>query len=741
MAGCGDAAAPGTSPEVDTSVASDAAGPAEDGGGLGADPDTSAPLTDSAGSSADVPAADINGGEDNSQGDCTATPKGFLCPCDYNVECESGFCIQTDHSTFASVCTRTCEGTCPPDWRCKEVAGVGDSQFICVPEVDFLCEPCAADVDCGGATDLCLPVDDGTYCTRDCSEAGGDCPDGFECIAWGGDSVPQCHPTSGTCSCGAGVDLATDVKNCGTCGEVCFYAGADAACVAGECVMLGCLPGYVDLDLGDDNGCEYECTPSAADQDLPDPVGVDGDCDGLDGMLDSAIFVAQFGKDSWPGTPDEPKTSVQAGIAAAVAGGLPHVYVAAGSYEEQVTIADGVGVFGGYSADGAWDRDLDVHETLIIHGDLDESGAVRAVIVEGVSQDTDLQGLTIKAGTNPVPGGSTYGLWMRDVSSAVRVGFCRITAGNGGPGTHGDHGVKGSDGSSGQQGLGTVTTDCGCDEFDTYGGVGGAGAFATCDSEVGSGGTGANGGCPASDSGSTGAASPDGTAGGAPGEDADDGTPGASPGPAAGGAAQGVVDADGLWQGGDGADGSDGGDGHGGGGGGSGHGGTGGIDELFCGIWGAGGGGGGGGGCGGTAGTHGTAGGGSFGVFLVDASPRLEQVALSHSSGGNGGNGGLGGGGGLGKTGGPGGAGFKSGGDGGAGGAGGNGGDGGHGGGGAGGDAFGLYISGASAPLCNQITHQPLGTAGFGGIGGNLDGLKGANGEWGGVNVFVAGCQ
>jgi hypothetical protein len=75
------------------------------------------------------------------------------------------------------------------------------------------------------------------------------------------------------------VDLETDVTNCGTCGNVCLFTGADAECVKGECVLGECRDSRYDLDGDPNNGCEYACSPAA------DPTEVcnyeDDDCDGV----------------------------------------------------------------------------------------------------------------------------------------------------------------------------------------------------------------------------------------------------------------------------------------------------------------------------------------------------------------------------------------------------------------------------------------------------------------------------
>jgi hypothetical protein len=76
-----------------------------------------------------------------------------------------------------------------------------------------------------------------------------------------------------------GVDLKTDLNNCGQCGNVCIFTGADAMCVDGECVMGECRDARYDLDSDPNNGCEYACAPAADDTELCNYV--DDDCDGV----------------------------------------------------------------------------------------------------------------------------------------------------------------------------------------------------------------------------------------------------------------------------------------------------------------------------------------------------------------------------------------------------------------------------------------------------------------------------
>lgn len=71
-------------------------------------------------------------------------------------------------------------------------------------------------------------------------------------------------------------NLKTDPMNCGVCGHVCAYPHGQAECVAGQCQLALCYPGYANLDKDLENGCE--CVKSNDGAEACD--GVDNDCDG-----------------------------------------------------------------------------------------------------------------------------------------------------------------------------------------------------------------------------------------------------------------------------------------------------------------------------------------------------------------------------------------------------------------------------------------------------------------------------
>jgi hypothetical protein len=500
-------------------------------------------------------------------------------------------------------------------------------------------------------------------------------------------------------------DVTTSIDHCGACGFACDIANAQVACEGASCVFIACKAGFFDLnrDLGD--GCEYGCVPTGEDD--PDDQHVDGNCDGIDGTEQRALFVAVEGDDGNSGGPNDPLASIAAAIGrAAVTAGLDHVYVSEGDYHESLQLADGVSVWGGFSAQNGWARDAAYVTRL--WWDQVEGGVVVAVRGVGIHAPTTLADLVIEAGDAPpeAASASTYGLHCQRCTG-LHVANCAISAGRAGAGVAGAPGAAGADGNSGGRGQ---QGSCDGDRA----GAGGAGGPSLCGRPGGAGG---RGGPEGSNRGSSGAAGMIGSVGGAGGRSSNDGgdgqrgADGTNGGAGEGGGTARIIG--GFWRGGSGAPGVAGQPGNGGGGGGGG-GGQGGIfvDDGS----GNGGGGGGGGGCGGAGGGGGSFGGSSFGVFLVDSTGvQLTANTIASSEGGVGGAGGRGG---------PGGAGGAPGlgsrhctseiGAGGHGGSGGSGGSGGPGGGGSGGDSFAIYSTNTIVGRAdNVLSHGAEGAGGW----------------------------
>ena len=103
-------------------------------------------------------------------------------------------------------------------------------------------------------------------------------------------SSGQTDASSGSCNV---ANLQTDPENCGACGASCAIPHAKAACVAGQCIVGTCNPGYVDLDTSVANGCE--CVKSNDGVEICD--GKDNNCDGkIDETFDLSTDVANCGE-------------------------------------------------------------------------------------------------------------------------------------------------------------------------------------------------------------------------------------------------------------------------------------------------------------------------------------------------------------------------------------------------------------------------------------------------------------
>ena len=142
---------------------------------------------------------------DTTEPGCAPGDGCFLDPCSEPDDCLSGFCV--DHIN-ESVCTKTCELTCPQGWECKAVNNGGDVSYICLSPHTHLCRPCADAKDCKSATgveDVCVRYgDNGSFCGSQC-DAAGDCPDGYACqnvVTTDGVEVTQCVKDGGECTCG-----------------------------------------------------------------------------------------------------------------------------------------------------------------------------------------------------------------------------------------------------------------------------------------------------------------------------------------------------------------------------------------------------------------------------------------------------------------------------------------------------------------------------------------------------------
>ncbi len=706
-----------------------------------------------------------------------------LCePCSENANClgQDSACVTLSDGQF---CAKACAdgppgpNDCPVGFACETVAGIARKQ--CLPTTGVCsCGPATLGLSRACSVTVSPDGQPSTTCagTETCGGGG-----------WGNCVLPQESCNSFDDDCDGVVDDGFKngageydrVANCGACGISCLaltFSNADPICDASgsgapQC-SFQCKAGFVDVDGLP--GCE--CRPTST-TDLPDPDGVDANCDGIDGEVGRSVFVAKTGDDASLGTIDDPLRTVQAGVTKASATGKRDVLVATGVYVESVTLADKVNVYGGYSPEFG-QRDRFTHESAILGVDPNDSvrGAVNAQgIAVGVANAVVFDGFSVFGADNAEPGGNSYAVYLRDVGANLTISNNTIFAGNGG---NGSAGAKGTDGARGVEGDGgtpalwTVAVsvcvasdeapggDPGvrtCGGFDVSGGGGGrrvcpetVAPVLTSPQDHGVEEYGADGhygaglGGLGGDAGwhqrvgpttaCTPTSAPNGhNSFGFDGEPGDAGADGVAA--AACNVTSGSIDSAGQWTGA--APGVAGDAGHGAGGGGGGAGG--GVDVHDCNYRvpvGGSGGGGGSGGCGGLRGQGGTSGGGSFAIFLAysvapSGLPVLTGNEIMRGRGGAGGAGGAGGVGGpegLGGEGGPSRRGeepdqaypfnccVSAGGDGGPGGPGGHGAGGG---GGCGGPAYAIYIAPVALALPRtSISGNSLPTSGAGGAAG-----------------------
>lgn len=750
----------------------------------------------------DCPAVCGDGIVDEDEGEtCDDGPDSpRLCP-QSAADCDDGDPCTDDHLLGqASQCNAVCVSEPPKSGYGHDTCDDGDP---CTEDIVVASSPETCSMTCEhrpiGGYEI-THCDDGNACTIDTVRSGDPatctsivCEHEViqNCGAYCGDGEVQ-EQYGETCDDGPG-----SPKRCPRSVEDCVaenactrfnLIGSHEVCNA-RCAPYSYDPGYGFTHCDDSDACTIDSVVSGSpdacnvacshhdtrnDEDEPDDLYEDTNCDGFDGTLARTIFVATNGSDDFgDGTHTLPFATINKGIAIAKAradhfGVDYYVAVAAGTYDERVELLEGVHVHGGYQrvASGPWPRAAN-HVTRIRTTGVNNN-RIEAVVASGINARTVFDHFTVETGNMPnsISGGSVYGVRIVD-STNVELRNLTVFAGDG---------SNGRDGSAGATGLGGVTGSAGAHGNSVGRGnraAGGQGGYRACPTGISTrGGSGGGGGydgngavCGARTEPLPGNP-PNGVSctGGAAGAGARScGGPNSSSGgtgqtcspatSAAGDAAtlptqRGSVDFGGLWSGTNGL--GNGGRGENGVGGSGGGGGGGGDCATICrGGNGGGGGGGGSGGCGGLPGGGGGAAGGSFGLFVYNSSGIV--VEKSHFTSGSGGAGGAGGAGGDGGSGGPGGAGggagsssstswatgVKGASGGGRGGAGRQGGRGGGGSGGSGGVSVAQLVCNSSVSGVSASTGTP-GSAGSGGSGGSPNGRTGLTGT---ASAYSSACS
>ena len=658
--------------------------------------------------------------------DCT-TGITDLCTGNNGVACLGGFCVSTGKPMVCNDGVPCVSGTCDANTNAC-VYTPNDSACQTGTYCDAT-KGCVAQLSCTPGDSVCdrldLSVCQGLWSCTGGEDAGGS---GTYCVQ----APPPCTSLPNATTLCDGATLDAGVGDAGVTGT----AACSWECESGYVVPTWNGTTWVQTTTltppAPATGCSCQITSAV---DVPGYTGsasgfVDTNCDGIVGTIANAIFVSPSGSDSNPGTLAQPKRTLTAAISTAHSVGKD-VYADKGTYNESITLASGVNLYGGYDSTNEWSRSLS--NVSLIQGVTSV-----AVTVNGATAATTLQFFTITSqGGGVQTGGSSTAIQIIGSAGPLLVQGCTIDPGPGGSGIVPSAAITGANGGN-ASGQSAGTSSCSAN-----GGGGGGAVSGQVAGTSGTPGSGAAGGA-AGGGGNNGSGCcclsgcSDGTTGG-------NGTPGGNGGNGADSSTFaptiGTLQSTGNYVPASGIAGTPGSAGSGGGGAGSGGAAASGCTGPF-GIaigddgtchndtsgWG---GGGGGGGCAGGAGGGGGGGGGSFGVVIVGSTVTIDQCKINAASGGNAAAGGAGASGGTSGTGAAGVGGDEYTGPGGTGGNGGTGGKGGNGSGGSGGPSFCVYYSGTSPPTYtgNTCTRAGGGAGGAGGGGLSPAGYRGLDAE------------
>jgi hypothetical protein len=345
-------------------------------------------------------------------------------------------CTMLPHVMNPQCAAGQCSVTCAPGWQnCTSDAGAG-----CQTNIAMQGNCGACNVTCSGATPVCSGTgcvsgcDAGqTLCNSTCVDTTNNPQDcktcGTVCPAGPPNSQPTC--TNSVCgwSCdngytncsGSCFDLSNDPNHCNGCTTVCAgLTNGQAVCNAGVCGVV-CDTNYQECTLSSGTSCIVA---------VPDTV--------------HGLFVAPGGALTSCGAESAPCGTVSAALQYLV-NGKNIIYVAEGTFTDQVTLPSGVTIQGNWLYMGAtqWSRDCAFPPKTIIQA---PAGSISAVIASYSSSSSTLDTLTISNPSTAGAGVSLYGVSASNAQATapgLTLTNVAITVASGGSGVNGTLGAAG----------------------------------------------------------------------------------------------------------------------------------------------------------------------------------------------------------------------------------------------------------------------------------------------------------
>ncbi|MBN2359247.1 MAG: hypothetical protein JXR83_07315 [Deltaproteobacteria bacterium] len=405
---------------------------------------------------------------------CLALPDNLCDPCRGDGDClaPGSRCLELEEGSF---CGRSCAagspyGTdCPIGYLCDAAAGQ------CLP----ISGSCLCTAEYAGAIRACN-VDTCTgyqYCA-----SSADVWDWTECdISW---TVEICDGLDNDCDRQVDEGFLNPTTgrydadaHCGFCNNDCtVWWSPEVQHASGRCdpgtlplptCRMTCLTEtvdgvpyeWVDVNSAAEDGCECRRRAGNTATDLPD-LGpfpepgtqyVDENCDGVDGVVGDALFVWAGNNQPGDGSRTNPFKTIGAGLTALPRTGKSYLLVAEGVYVENLALAEGVQIYGGYASDFLR-RDIFLYQTILrgmppLPRQVD--AAISAVNLGRGTAYTVVSGLHIYgrdvdlATPDNQAGVTSYAIRVRDCGPGLIVQNNVVHGGRGGQGGRGSTGAMG----------------------------------------------------------------------------------------------------------------------------------------------------------------------------------------------------------------------------------------------------------------------------------------------------------